>query len=384
LTPVIVFGTLSVHAIDFNRINVIRLIHINDTNKMIKISQLQQNIFEVMLEKRVSRSSEIHEELFGLGNNLSLVSVKRALSKMVELKLLTVAGSGRSTSYNINNIARVFFDTDAKKYIAVEPDKRFGSNKYNFGFFAEFPKDIFNVGETEILDQATKNYHLKTKNLSNIVEEKELLRLIIELSWKSSKIEGNTYTLLDTEKLIMDKKEAKGHDREEAIMILNHKDAFNFVRDNSKEFKTLTLANLEKLHSILVKDMGVDFGIRNRIVGVTGSKYQPLDNKYQITEAIKDLSGAISRAKNPYTKAVLALVGIGYIQPFEDGNKRTGRLMANALLLSHGFAPLSYRSIEESDYREAMLVFYEINSVVPFKKIFIGQYKFAANNYAVK
>ncbi len=71
------------------------------------------------------------------------------------------------------------------------------------------------------------------------------------------------------------------------------------------------------------------------------------------------------------------------LQPFEDGNKRTGRLMANALLLAHRCAPLSYRSVDENDYREALLVFYELNSVIPFKKIFIAQYEFAAKNYLV-
>lgn len=351
---------------------------------MIKITSKQQNILEIFMENGTLQSSEVHEKILAQGDNLSLVSVKRILSEMAELGLLIITGSGRSTSYSVSNIARVFFDVNAKKYIETEPDKRYGSNKYNFVYFSEFPTDIFDEQELNALDEATKNYKQKIKDLSDVIEEKELLRLIIELSWKSSKIEGNTYTLLDTEKLIVDKEEAKGHDKKEAIMILNHKDAFNFIRENSNEFKTLTLANLEKLHSILVKDMSVSLGIRNRIVGVTGSKYQPLDNKYQISEAVEALSKAISKAKTPYAKALLALVGIGYIQPFEDGNKRTGRLMANALLLSHGYAPLSYRSVEESDYREAMLVFYEINSIIPFKKIFIAQYEFAANNYAVK
>jgi Fic family protein len=81
---------------------------------------------------------------------------------------------------------------------------------------------------------------------------------------------------------------------------------------------------------------------------------------------------------------LVALLGLSYIQPFEDGNKRTSRLMCNAILMAHGLAPLSYRSVNEEDYREAMIVFYEINSVVPFKKIFIEQYIFAANNYTVK
>ena len=351
---------------------------------MIKISQKQQNILKIILEHGAMQSSVIHEEILKQNNNLSLVSVKRALSEMAGRGLLIINGSGRSTGYRISNFARVFLDIDAKKYIEIEPDKRFGSSQYNFEYFSQFPADIFDQSELERLDQATKNYKQKIGNLSKVIEEKELQRLIIELSWKSSKIEGNTYTLLDTEKLIIEKKEAAGHDKKEAIMILNHKDAFNFIREHSHEFKTLTAANLEKLHSILVKDMGVSLGIRGRMVGVVGSKYKPLDNIYQIKEAIEALSEAISQAKTPYAKALLALIGIGYIQPFEDGNKRTGRLMANALLLSHGYAPLSYRSIEESDYREAMLSFYEINSIIPFKKIFIDQYEFAANNYAVK
>ncbi|MDO8686871.1 MAG: Fic family protein [Candidatus Berkelbacteria bacterium] len=351
---------------------------------MTKISPKQQNILEIILGKGSMQSSAIHEEILIKGDDLSLVSVKRILSEMVSLGLLIVAGVGRSTSYSVSNLARVFLDIDAKEYIEIEPDKRFGLSKYNFDYFSQFPTDIFSEKELEELDQATKNYKQKTRDLSKVIEEKELQRLIIELSWKSSKIEGNTYTLLDTEKLIVEKEEAKGHDKKEAIMILNHKDVFNFIRENSKEFKTLTRANLEKLHSILVKDMGVSLGIRNRLVGVVGSKYQPLDNKYQINEAINALADAISKAKTPYAKALLALTGIGYIQPFEDGNKRTGRLMTNALLLSWGFAPLSYRSVEESDYRNAMLVFYEINSIVPFKKIFLSQYEFAANNYAVK
>ena len=167
-------------------------------------------------------------------------------------------------------------------------------------------------------------------------------------------------------------------------MILNHKDAFNFIRENAAQFINLTKKNLEELHAILVKDLSVGLGLRRKPVGVVGSIYQPLDNFYQISEAVDDLSAAITKMTSPYAKALVALLGIGYIQPFEDGNKRTSRLMAHALLLSHGCAPLSYRSIGVEEYRSAMLVFYELNSIVPFKKLFIGQYDFAVKNYSVK
>jgi Fic family protein len=109
-----------------------------------------------------------------------------------------------------------------------------------------------------------------------------------------------------------------------------------------------------------------------------------LDNIHQISEAVESLSAAVSRAETPYAKALVALLGVGYIQPFEDGNKRTSRLMANALLISHSLAPLSYRSVDENDYKEAMLTFYELNTIVPMREIFIGQYEFATKNYAVK
>ena len=88
--------------------------------------------------------------------------------------------------------------------------------------------------------------------------------------------------------------------------------------------------------------------------------------------------------KSPYAKALIALLGISYIQPFNDGNKRTSRLLANALLLSHNCSSLSYRSVDEDEYRSAILVFYELNSIMPLKQIFISQYIFAADNYAVK
>ena len=250
--------------------------------------------------------------------------------------------------------------------------------------FKALPVDIFTEDELKKLKTATAEYEKRTTDLSETIRKKELERLVIELSWKSSKIEGNTYTLLDTEKLILENKEAPGHSKKEAEMILNHKDAFNYIRQHPAQFKTVTRKNLEELHAILVKKLSVSLGFRPKPVGVTGSIYRPLDNVYQITDAISGLSAAISKSSTPYGKALIALLGVGYIQPFEDGNKRTSRLMANALLLSHYLAPLSYRSVNEEDYRSAMLVFYELNSIAPIKKIFITQYEFAAQNYATK
>jgi len=349
-----------------------------------EINQRQSKILLAILKNGALSSSAIYAKIIEAGNKISLVTIKRALSDMARAGLLIISGSGPSTSYEVSTKGRLFFPIDAGEYCATEPDKRFGLSRYNFELFSNVPLDIFEEDELKILNAATMEYKKRTKNTSAVIRKKELERLVIELAWKSSKIEGNTYTLLDTEKLIMKNQEAAGHNRKETKMILNHKEAFIFIRQNLSFFRKLTRINLEKLHTILVEALGVDSGLRKKPVGVIGSKYLPLDNGYQIEEAVEKLSKAISRMNTPYAKALLALVGISYIQPFEDGNKRTARLMANALLVSHGLAPLSYRSVDENEYRAAMLVFYEINSLVPFKKIFIGQYKFAAANYAVK
>src|SRR3989338_7193742 len=366
-----------------NRINMIRLRHINDT-EMINLSSKQQRIICIILRKGFLRSSDIYAEMIKNNEDISLVTIKRALSEMTKAGCLMATGQGRSTNYNASVIGRILADINAKEYCAVEPDKRYGINRYNFDLFAGMPADIFFENELKTFDAATAEYENRTQDVPMAIQKKELERLIIELSWKSSKIEGNTYTLLDTEKLILENKEAAGHDKKESLMILNHKDAFNYIHKNSTQFKSLTKKNLEELHAILAKDLNVGFGLREKLVGVIGSKYQPLDNVHQIKDAIEALSALISKMQTPYAKALIALIGISYIQPFEDGNKRTARLMANAVLLAHKLAPLSYRSVEENEFREAMLVFYEINSIIPMKRIFIEQYNFAARNYAVK
>ncbi len=351
---------------------------------MIKLSQKQQNIISIFLKKAPMQSSEVYAEIIISEEKISLVTVKRALSKLAEAGILTASGSGRSAGYSISAAGRIFAEVDARAYCSIEPDKRYGLKRYNFDLLPDWPSDFFVDDELKVLNNASAEYKIRTKQLPETIQKKELERVGIELSWKSSKIEGNTYTLLDTEKLILENKEAPGHNKKEAQMILNHKDAFNYIRQNSTQFKTITKKNLEELHAILVKDLSVGLGLREKPVGVIGSKYLPLDNIYQITEAVENLETAVSRMSTPYAKALVALLGLGYIQPFEDGNKRTSRLMANALLLAHSLAPLSYRSVDENDYREVMLVFYELNSIVPMKKIFIGQYNFAAQNYAVK
>jgi fido (protein-threonine AMPylation protein) len=336
-----------------------------------------------MIKKGDMSSSSIFDELVNSGEQVSLVTIKRDLSAMVSVGVLLISGSGRLISYSVSALGRIFFDVDPREYCSIEPDRRYGKHQYDFDLIKSMPDSIFDDKELNHFSILTEKYKTRSNNLSPTIMRKELERFVIELSWKSSKIEGNTYTLLDTEKLILENKKASGKTEEETQMILNHKSAFDYIHNNPEYFKTITKKKIEDLHAILVQDMGINTGLRKNMIGITGSTYKPIDNIYQISDALEILVAKILEMKDPYTKALISLLGISYIQPFEDGNKRTGRFLANALLLAYGLPPLSYRSVSIEEYREAILVFYELNSIMPFKKIFISQYEFTIENYTI-
>ena len=212
-------------------------------------------------------------------------------------------------------------------------------------------------------------------------DKKELERLAVDLSWKSSQIEGNTYSLLETERLLKEKETAKGKTKDEAIMLLNHKEALDFIIENPSYVTPLTISSIEDIHSILTKDLGIDRNIRKRRVGISGTNYRPLDNEFQIKEALRDMCELINGSENVFEKAMLLLVLISYIQPFGDENKRTARIVSNAILISNGYCPISFRTVDSIDYKKTMLLFYEQNNIRAFKQIFMGQFEFAVKTY---
>jgi Fic family protein len=131
----------------------------------------------------------------------------------------------------------------------------------------------------------------------------------------------------------------------------------------------------------LIKELGVDRNIRTRRVGITGTNYRPLDNEFQIREALQQTCDLINKRKNIFEKTLLALVLLSYIQAFSDGNKRIARIAGNALLIANKHCPISFRSVDAVHYKKAILLFYEQNNLSAFKQIFIHQFKFAVGNY---
>ncbi|MEK7201287.1 MAG: Fic family protein [Patescibacteria group bacterium] len=345
-------------------------------------SVTQARIFEFLFRNAPTRSSDIHEFILQKeGSEVSLVTIKRLLARLRREGSLVVTGKGPATRYSLTNEGKLSALVDAKAYCAQEPDSRFGLARYQFDVFPSLLSDPFTPEELVVLESATEEYTQRSNEVSATLHQKELERFIIELSWKSSKIEGNTYTLLDTERLLLYGEEAQGRSKDEALMILNHKAAFTYIYENRTTFKKLSRTHIEEVHTLLTKDLPIARNLRSSAVGVIGSRYQPLDNRFQIEEALVALLEAIDRMPHGYAKALVALMGLSYLQAFEDGNKRTARLVGNAVLLAYGLSPLSYRSVSEEEYREATLVFYELNSLHSFKKLFIAQYQFAARNY---
>lgn len=319
----------------------------------------------------------------GLNLTESPATLKRMLASLVEKGDVAVVGQGRATRYSISAQAQVTMKIDIETYFKKETDERVVQSGFNFSLINEIlPKvEIFTLDEMERLNALQNQFKQNLQGISDTEYRKEMERLGIDLSWKSSQIEGNTYSLLETEKLLKEKQTASGKTKEEAVMLLNHKDALDFILDNPDYLTKLSVRRIEDVHSLLVKELDVDKGIRKRRVGITGTNYRPLDNEFQIREALEDSCSLINAKENVFEKAILALVLLSYIQAFADGNKRTARITSNAILIANNYCPISFRTVDSIEYKKAMLVFYEQNNISAFKQIFIEQFAFAVEQY---
>ena len=339
-----------------------------------------KHVLEFIKEHPSLSSSEIHSRL---DFDITFASIKRILTKLVSEELILPIGRGKGTKYIISSTYEMLHTVDVDSYFEKEIDERVVKENFNLTLIKDVlsKMNLFTEEEKLHLEDLHKTYKKNISELSEAEYSKELERLAIDLSWKSSQIEGNTYSLLETERLLRDKETALGKAKDDATMLLNHKDALDFIIEDPTYTFPLTVSRIEDIHSLLIKDLNIDRNIRKRRVGITGTNYKPLDNEFQIKEALRDTCDLINSKENVWEKALLMLLLISYIQPFSDGNKRTARIMSNAILIYHGFCPISFRTIDSIDYKKAMLLFYEQNNIVMFKRIFISQYEFAVKTY---
>jgi len=340
----------------------------------------EQEIIALIKQKQKISSKEIFENI---SLTISYATVKRILTKLLDEKLIIKKGRGKSTRYLISPTYGLFYPVDIEEYYEKEIDERVIKQDFNFRLIPEILNNcsVFNANELERLEMLQNKFKSNISQLTEAEYKKEMERLAIDLSWKSSQIEGNTYSLLETERLLKEKVTASGKTKEEAVMLLNHKEAIDFIIENPDYLIPLSVSAIEDIHSILIKELGVDKNIRKRRVGISGTNYRPLDNAYQISEALTAMCNLVNRKKNIFEKSLLILVLISYIQPFTDGNKRTARIVSNAVLMNNNYCPISFRTVDSIDYKKAILLFYEQNNITNFKRIFIDQFEFAVNTY---
>ena len=212
-----------------------------------------------------------------------------------------------------------------------------------------------------------------------------LTRLLIDLSWNSSRLEGNTYSLLDTTRLIELGEEAEGKDRREAQMILNHKDAIELLVVGAEHigFDRHTILNLHgALADNLLPDPGAPGRLRRMGVGIEGSVFHPLEVPQLIEECFDEILAKASLIGDPFEQAFFALAQLPYLQPFDDVNKRVSRLAANIPLIRANLAPLSFEEVPRRLYTQAILGVYELRRTELLRDLFIWAYRRSAARYA--
>ncbi len=291
---------------------------------------------------------------------LDIRSIQRALERLTQLSLIERSGPKNSPSYAINYLSLLMAEIPTK----ILEDEDRPESSFNHGLIAWLRKVPVSQLEERLHSKRTS---LVTKHK---ISAKELEYLTVELSWKSSALEGNTYTLLDTQLLLTEGVKAKNRTEFETQMILNHKDAITFIIENADSFSgKISFATVEELHKIIGRNLGIATGVRKKLVKISASNYTPLANPHQLRENATTILEFISRTTDPFLRSLMALSLVPYLQIFEDGNKRTGRMLANAILISTVGKGFSLRKVSARELALAYLAFYEFNSIKPLSEI---------------
>lgn len=320
------------------------------------------------------------------------------LKALVTTGRLVLGGQGRAARYRLtraqvdqknlpyeSSLPLSKEAADIRAYVRRPPESR-----RPVGYARAFP-DSYLPGRTFYLS-ATEREHLRKVATPNVAAQPAgtyarqiLQRLLIDLSWNSSRLEGNTYSLLETRRLIELGEEVAGKQSLEAQMILNHKDAIEFLVDAAEDisFNRYTLLNL---HALLANNLLGDPGAAGRLrripIGIEGSVFHPLEVPQLIEECFDAILAQAASIEDPFEQALFALVRLPYLQPFDDVNKRVSRLAANIPLIKRNLTPLSFDGVPRDLYTDAILGVYELNRIELLRDVFIWACERSAARYA--
>ena len=303
----------------------------------------------------------------------------------IEAAVLTASGRGELIAESDAQLPLSKASTEIQQYVRKPPAARLPTG-YNRSFLDRYrPNITFYLKEQELAHLASVGRLQIAEQPAGTYAKQILSRLLIDLSWNSSRLEGNTYSLLDTKRLIELGEEAEGRTHVEAQMILNHKDAIEFLVSAADEigFNRYTILNL---HAILANNLLGDATAAGRLryiaVGIERSAFHPLEVPQLIEEAFDQVLATAAAIANPFEQAFFIMVQLPYLQPFDDVNKRVSRLAANIPLIKGNFSPLSFEDVPRRVYTEAVLGIYELNKIDFLKDVFIWAYERSAARYA--
>ena len=346
----------------------------------------------------------LHAALAGI---VSRRTLQRRLGDLAEQKKVSLIGKGRGLRYrqpgilepDITGRTHAKHEVSAEVYVPVSPGgqkvldyvRQPIQHRKPVGYDREF-LEAYRPNETAYLPPEIRE-HLHNIGHSPNGERPAgtyahdiLGRLLIDLSWASSRLEGNTYTRLDTQNLIELGQEAEGKDRREAQMILNHKAAIELLVEQAEEigFNTFTFFNLHALLSEnLLTDPSESGRPRERIVEVSGTVFHPLSIPQQIDSYFRMILDKADAIEDPFEQSFFIMVHIPYLQPFVDVNKRVSRLGANIPLIRRNLCPLSFIDVPERAYVEGTLGVYELTRVELLRDVFVWAYERSCQRYMV-
>lgn len=239
---------------------------------------------------------------------------------------------------------------------------------------SDLREDLARVGQVGLSDLPAGTY------LRQVLD-----RLLVDLSWNSSRLEGNTYSLLETEVLLRVGEGAEGKRAEETQMILNHQAAIELLADQADEigFNRYTICNLHALLSDnLLSSQAAGGRVRDRAVGISGTVYHPLEVPQQIEQSFLRILEMAEAITDPFEQAFFIMVHLPYLQPFEDVNKRVSRLAANIPMVKGNLCPLSFIDVPQQDYVTGLIGVYELNRVDYLRDLFVWAYRRSAARYS--
>ncbi len=341
-----------------------------------------------------------------LSGSMPRRTLQRRLALLVEQKRLIVDGRARASRYRLPAVIGygqakqthqkasghgevyppISQESEAIKQTISEPIQNRRPIGYNRAFLDLYrPNSTFFL-PAEIRQRLSEMGRAPEKQHPAGTYARQIFnRLLIDFSWNSSRLEGNTYSLLETELLLELGENTEGKNAMETQMILNHKAAIELLVEQAAEigFNRYTILNL---HALLSDNLLADPQACGRLrvipVGIAGTVYYPLEVPQLIDECFRQILAIVTEIEDPFEQAFFIMVHLPYLQPFEDVNKRVSRLAANISLIRRNLCPLSFVDVPARAYIDGTLAVYELNRVELLRDIFVWAYQRSCARYS--